>query len=260
MMQTHPNTEGWVSFERSATIGILTFFHPAHNSLPGKLLSGLAEQIALAGADPLVKVILLKSAGEKTFCAGASFDELMAIADPDQGLEFFMGFARVINALRQCPKLVIGRIQGKAVGGGVGLAAATDFCVATQAASIKLSELAVGIGPFVVGPAVERKMGKAATLQLAIQAEAWQSAQWAQQHGLFQEVFEDTPSMDAWLEGYLARLSDYSAAAMQALKAAFWEGTEHWDELLAQRAAISGRLILTPEAKNALAAIKQKNR
>ncbi len=259
-MKAEEAKEGWVSLQRNGSIGILTFFHPAHNSLPGQLLKALETQITLAGEDPLIKVILLQSAGDRTFCAGASFDELIAITHPDSGLEFFMGFARVINTMRKCPKLIVARVQGKAVGGGVGLAAAADFCVATKISAIKLSELAVGIGPFVVGPAVERKLGKAATLQMAIQPEDWQSAEWAGNHGLFQEVFEDIPAMDSWLEGYLNKLSGYSTAAMQALKAAFWEGTEHWDELLAQRAAISGRLIISPEAKSALAAIKQKNR
>lgn len=251
--------EGRVTLERKGTIGTITFFHPSHNSLPGKLLAELREKIETAGNDPLISVILLQSEGERTFCAGASFDELIAIDNFDSGLEFFMGFARVINAMRKCPKFIVGRIQGKAVGGGVGLAAATDFCVATTSAAVKLSELAVGIGPFVVGPAVERKLGKAAMTQLAIDATSWKDAAWAHNKGLYQEIFEDITSMDKGLKKLLEELSNYSPEAMQALKTAVWEGTEHWDTLLAERAAVSGKLILSPHAKNAIGAFKQKN-
>ncbi len=259
-MQAPQASEGWVKLERKNDLGVITFYHKAHNSLPGKLLAALREKIDLAAADPLIRVVLLQSEGDRTFCAGASFDELISIEDFDTGLEFFMGFARVINAIRKCPKFVVGRVQGKTIGGGVGLAAATDYCIATQAAAVKLSELAVGIGPFVVGPAVERKMGKAAMMHLAINASTWQSAGWAKDRGLFQEVFEDSSTMDAWLEDFLQQLSSYSPEAMQALKNAAWEGTEHWDDLLEERAAVSGRLILSEHAKKAIEAFKQKNK
>lgn len=146
-------------------VGSITFFHPRSNSLPGKVLKQLADTITKLGKDETVKVIVLKSKGEKGFCAGASFDELISIKDRSTGKQFFSGFANVINACRKCPKFVVGRVQGKAVGGGVGLASAVDYCFATTAASVKLSELAVGIGPFVVGPAVERKIGVSAMSQ-----------------------------------------------------------------------------------------------
>lgn len=258
-MKDQKTEAGWVTLERKDATGVITFFHPSHNSLPGKLLAALSEKIQSAGQDPLIRVILLQSSGNRTFCAGASFDELIAIEDLEGGLEFFMGFARVINDMRKCPKFILGRIQGKAVGGGVGLAAATDFCIATKAASIKLSELAVGIGPFVVGPAVDRKLGKAAMTQLAIDANSWQDADWAQNKGLYQEVYEDINSMDQRLHDLLLQLSNYSPDAMKALKLAAWEGTENWDTLLAERAAVSGKLILSLHAKKAIEAFKQKN-
>ncbi|MEL6987125.1 MAG: enoyl-CoA hydratase/isomerase family protein [Bacteroidota bacterium] len=237
-------------------IATITFFHPAHNSMPGKLLAKLKAEIEAADENQEVVLIVLQSAGDRTFCAGASFDELISIEDEDTGKTFFMGFANVINACRKCSKLIIGRIQGKAVGGGVGLASATDYCIATKYASIKLSELAVGIGPFVIGPAVERKIGVSAFSQLAIDATSWQNAHWAKAKGLYTEVFEDALEMDDYLKKFCAELSGMNPEAMKELKKIFWKGTEHWDELLQERAAMSGKLVLSEYSKNAIGKFK----
>jgi methylglutaconyl-CoA hydratase len=229
----------------AAGIATIAFFHPAHNSLPGAILAELAATITRLGLDTATKVIILQSEGERTFCAGASFDELRAVANAAQGLAFFSGFAHVINACRTCPKLIIGRVQGKAVGGGVGLAAATDYCLATTHASVKLSELAVGIGPFVVGPAVERKIGASAFAQLAIDATQFRSAEWAAARGLYAEVLPDLLTLDAAVLALARHLAASSPEAMRELKHVLWAGTEHWDTLLVERAAISGRLVLS---------------
>lgn len=237
-------------------IATITFGHPAQNAMPGAQLARLEAAIVAAGEDEAVRVVVLQSEGDRTFCAGASFDELANIADFEQGKAFFLGFARVINAMRKCPKFIIGRVQGKAVGGGVGLAAATDYCVATQHAAVKLSELAVGIGPFVVGPAVERKMGKWAMTHLAINATAWESAEWAQQHGLYAQVFPDVALMDAYVAQLSEQLAHSHPAAMRQLKQVFWEDAAHWDELLAARAEMSGQLVLSEFTKAAIAKFK----
>lgn len=237
-------------------ITTITFFHPAQNSLPGKILNDLASAIEEAGKNVDTKVIILCSAGERTFCAGASFDELIQIGDFESGKRFFMGFAKVINACRTCAKIIIGRVQGKAVGGGVGLAAATDYCLATRFAQIKLSELAVGIGPFVVGPAVERKIGVSAMSQLALNATEWQPAEWAMQRGLFAEVYESAEEMDHAITTLASKLAGSNPEALQLLKKVFWEGTDHWDELLEQRAEMSGKLILSDYSKQAIAGFK----
>jgi len=239
-------------------LATVEFFHPLSNSLPGKVLAKLASTITTLGEDETVKLIVLKSAGERAFCAGASFDELIAIEDLETGKVFFSGFANVINAMRKCPKLIIGRVQGKAVGGGVGLASSVDYCFATKHAAVKLSELAVGIGPFVVGPAVERKLGLSGMTDLAINATGWRSAQWAHERGLYNDIFDDAQAMDAAVEALASTLLNSSSAAMRGLKRVFWEGTEHWDELLAVRAADSGALILSQEAKDAINAFKSK--
>ncbi|MEQ8702359.1 MAG: enoyl-CoA hydratase/isomerase family protein [Phaeodactylibacter sp.] len=250
---------GAVTMDISAKgIARITFEHPASNSLPGRLLAQLAETITTAGKDPAVKVIILQSAGDRAFCGGASFDELIAIKDLDTGKRFFMGFANVINAMRKCPKFIIGRIQGKAVGGGVGLCSATDYCIASQWASVKLSELAIGIGPFVVGPAVERKVGKSAMTQMAINASEWRTAQWAKEKGLFAEVFDTVEQLDAYVSHLAEKLSTYSPEAMRQLKAVFWEEAQNWDELLETRAAVSGELVLSDFTVNAIHAFKQK--
>ncbi|HRP90033.1 MAG TPA: enoyl-CoA hydratase/isomerase family protein [Edaphocola sp.] len=253
------NTDGSVSVEiKENGIGYVTFAHPMSNSLPGAILRKLAQSITDLGNDNAVRVIIMQSEGEKAFCAGASFDELITIDNAEDGLTFFSGFAMVINAIRKCPKFVIARVQGKAVGGGVGLAAAADYTFATEAASVKLSELAVGIGPFVVGPAVERKTGLAAFGDMSIDATGWKDAQWAFQKGLFASVSKDIAAMDEAIEKLANTLAASSPDAMKDLKAVLWEGTTHWDTLLTERAAISGRLILGDFAKNAISAFKSK--
>lgn len=238
--------------------GICTieFFHPAHNSLPGDILAELAKTISEVGQNDDVKVIILKSGGDRTFCAGASFKELININDAESGRVFFSGFANVINAMRKCPKFIIGRIQGKTVGGGVGVASATDYCMATKYASIKLSELNVGIGPFVVGPAVERKLGLSGMSQIAIDANSFYDAEWARQKGLYAHVFESTEEMDEAVQAFAEQLCTYNPDAMTEMKKVFWRGTEDWDELLAERAAISGRLVLSEFTKETLKRFK----
>lgn len=249
------------AFVRSDTTGgicTIEFFHPASNSLPGAILAQITNSITEAGSDPNSKVIILKSSGDRAFCAGASFDELVAISNEDEGLQFFSGFANVINAIRLCPKIVLGRVQGKAVGGGVGLAAAVDHCFATKFASIKLSELAVGIGPFVVGPAVERKLGTSGFAQLTIDATAWKDANWAAQYGLYSQVFDTAEEMDDAILALAEKLASSSPEAMKELKTVIWNGTDDWNNLLKERAAISGRLVLSDFTRNAIAAFKEK--
>lgn len=251
-------SEAYVQHEFHNGVTTIEFFHPQSNSLPGKILEELAQAIHGAGNDEHTKVIILRSAGEKAFCAGASFDELVAIQTKEQGLDFFSGFAHVINAIRTCPKFVVARIQGRCVGGGVGVAAAADYAIATEAAEVKLSELAVGIGPFVVGPAVERKIGTAAFSQLAIDAASWRSADWAKRKGLFAEVHPTIDQMDEAVRQLAGRLSQSSPEAMAEMKKIFWNGTENWDSLLTERAAISGRLVLSQFTRSAIEKFKAK--
>lgn len=257
-METNITQQGYVTSNITEGIATIEFYHPMSNSLPGKLLALLAETILNVGKDVSVKVIILKSAGEKAFCAGASFDELISIKDKETAITFFSGFANVINAARKCPKFIIGRVHGKAVGGGVGMAAAVDYCFATNNSSVKLSELAVGIGPFVVGPVIERKIGLSATSQLAINATEWYSAQWAKEKGLFAETFNNTEEMDKAIYKLAHTLAKSNPEAMKEMKNAFWQGTEHWDELLLQRATISGTLILSDFSKNAINEFKKR--
>ena len=233
-------------------VATISFYHPAQNSLPSVLLDELTRKIESAGSDPKTRVILLKSEGDRTFCAGASFDELLQIKDKEAGAQFFSGFANVINACRKSPKIVIARVQGKSVGGGVGLAAGADYCLATEAASIKLSELAIGIGPFVISPAVTRKIGLPAFSQLTIRATDFQTAQWAKEKGLFNEVYADIASLDDAVNALAEKLASYHPDALSGLKQILWEGTENWDELLTQRAAISGELVLSEFTQQAL--------
>lgn len=251
-------SEAYVSTETHHGVTTIEFSHPQSNSMPAKQLEKLAHEIHFAGTHAETKVIVLKSAGEKTFCSGASFNELTQIKNEKEGEVFFNGFAQVINNMRKCPKFIIVRIQGKCVGGGVGIAAAADYAIAVEGADIKLSELAVGIGPFVVGPAVERKIGTAAFSALAIDATKWRNSDWAKKKGLYAEVHENIENMNESI-AYLANtLAHSNPAAMAEMKKVFWKGTENWDTLLVERAQISGKLILSEFSKNAITKFKAK--
>jgi methylglutaconyl-CoA hydratase len=251
--------EGYVSHVIDQGIATVEFFHPSSNSLPSAILSDLAKTINDVGIDEKVKVIILKSGGEKVFCSGASFDELIAINNLEDGTKFFSGFANVINAMRRCHKLIIVRVQGKAVGGGVGLVSAADYAIATDTASVKLSELAVGIGPFVVGPAVEKKIGSSAFAQLAIDASEWRSAEWAKRNRLYAEVYASAQEIDDAIGRLANKLAHSNPEAMAELKKIFWKGTEDWDNLLIDRAGISGRLVLSDFTRNAINKFKKKD-
>ncbi len=250
--------EGYVKTENHQGITTIEFYHPKRNSLPGKILESLAKEIHFAGTHDDTRVIILKSEGDTTFCSGASFDELLSIKTAAEGLHFFSGFANVINAMRRCPKFIIGRIHGKCVGGGVGLAAAVDYAIAFTKADIKLSELETGIGPFVVGPAIERKIGAAAFSALAIDANMWRNSDWAKRKGLFAELHENLENMDESIRRLATALSRSNPDAMAEMKKMFWKETGHWDELLKERAAISGRLVLSEFTKKAIEKFKVK--
>ena len=256
-MKNSISERGHVLSHRQEAVMTIEFGHPAHNSLPAYLLDELVQAIDQASKDDHVKVVVMRSFGERSFCAGASFQELIAIENQTQGKAFFSGFARVINAMRRCEKLIIARVQGKAVGGGVGIIAAADYTLAMETAGVKLSELTIGIGPFVIAPAIERKIGLAGLSALSSDAQGFRSARWAESKGLYTQVFDSVKAMDKSLADLCQDLSQYNIEAMRALKSVLWEGTEHWDELLFERAAMSGRLVLSPETKSQLAPYKQ---
>lgn len=238
-------------------IATIIFYHPASNSFPSTLLQKLTEELQELSKNDSVSIIVLKSAGTGAFCAGASFDELLAVTNYEEGNLFFSGFANVINAMRKCPKLIIGRIHGKAVGGGVGLASACDYSFATTKSEIKLSEIAIGIGPFVIEPVVSRKIGKIAMSEMTLNPTAWKTSKWALEKGLFSEVCETIEDLDLRLEEYTKELSSYNPDALLEMKKVLWDGTNHWDGLLYERAAISGRLVLSDFTKNALEKFKK---
>ena len=256
---TTDTKDGYVNSHTEHGITTIEFFHPQSNSLPLKMLDSLAQEIHYAGTHDS-KVVILKSAGIGAFCAGASFDELMAVQNQKEGMEFFSGFANVINAMRKCTKLIIGRIHGKCVGGGVGLAASVDYAIAVKDAEVKLSELAIGMGPFVVGPGGKRKIGTSAFSQLSIDTTLWRNADWAKQKGLFAEVHQSIHDMDESIDRLANSLAHLNPEAMAEMKKMFWRGTENWDTLLKERAIISGRLILSDFTKKAIETFKAKAR
>jgi methylglutaconyl-CoA hydratase len=262
-MITRPDTPGTAIAGGDVTvtiadgIGTIRFSHPKGNSLPGALLQRLAEAITWVGKDPAARVIVLRSEGTGAFCAGASFDELVAIDEPATGETFFSGFANVILAMVRAPKFILVRVHGRSAGGGVGIAAAGDYTFAVAGASAKLSELAVGIGPFVVGPAIERRIGCGPFAAMAVDAN-WRDAEWCERHGLYSRVSPDAATMDAEINGLAGTLAASNPDAMTAMKRIFWEGTEHWESLLGARARVSGRLVLSEFTRAAIAKFRDR--
>ncbi|RTY76489.1 enoyl-CoA hydratase/isomerase family protein [Flavobacterium sp. LS1R10] len=238
-------------------IATVTFAHPSSNSFPRELLDRLTTEFNNLSADPAVSVIVIQSEGSGAFCAGASFDELLAVSNEEAGTQFFSGFAHLINAMRSCSKLIVGRIHGKAVGGGVGIASACDYALATKNASIKLSELAIGIGPFVIEPVVSKKIGKTAMAEMTLAAHEWKTTDWAVAKGLYANTFETITELDAAIADFTGKLSGYNPEALLEMKKVFWEGTQHWDTLLIERAAISGKLVLSDFTRKALSQFKK---
>ncbi|WP_136667362.1 enoyl-CoA hydratase/isomerase family protein [Flavobacterium sp. H122] len=251
------NANGSIQTVINNKIAVITFSHPASNSFPSNQLKALTEEINSLSDNDEVTIVVLQSEGTGAFCAGASFDELLAVSDLETGKQFFSGFANVINAMRTCKKIIVGRIHGKAVGGGVGLASACDYAFATETASIKLSEIAIGIGPFVIEPAVSRKMGKSATAEMSLLPTEWKSAQWAFEHKLYAQLFANDAEMDTALDKFTAQLAGYNPEALYEMKKVLWEGTENWGQLLYERAGISGKLVLSDFTREALNAFKK---
>lgn len=238
-------------------VATVEFGHPASNSFVAELLERLTNEIDKLSDNEKVSAIVLKSEGDRAFCAGASFNELMEVSNLEEGKQFFSGFANVINAMRKCSKLIVGRVQGRAVGGGVGLISACDYVFATEEASVKLSELSIGIGPFVIAPAVERKIGKNGLAELTLAATEWKNAFWAKEKGLYAKVFNNISDMDKEIDFFVQKLASYNPEALTAMKKILWEGTENWDSLLSQRAVITGKLVLSEFTRNALSKYKK---
>lgn len=256
-MNVEDNSKGLIETHFDDGIGRIEFSHPSSNAFPISLLKELTNTINIAGESDEVHVIILSSKGNRAFCAGASFTELAEIDNIEKGKVFFSGFAQVINAMRKCNKIIVARIQGKAVGGGVGIAAAADYCFATTSSSIRLSELAIGIGPFVIGPALEKKMGHSPMRQMALTPDKWRSAQWAFEHNLYDEIYDSIEKMDVAIHEMVHKLNGYNPEALTALKKTFWENTENWNEHLLERAKISGKLVLSPFTKEAISQFNQ---
>jgi methylglutaconyl-CoA hydratase len=254
---TTQRTEGSLFTNIINGIATVEFGHPASNSFPSVLLDRLTEELHQISNNKNVAVVILKSEGNRAFCAGASFDELVAIDNLENGKKFFSGFANVINSMRTCSKIIIGAVQGKTVGGGVGLAAACDYVLATEAASIKLSELTIGIGPFVIEPAVTRKVGLAGLSELSLAATQWKTAYWAKEKGLFANVFETQDELTKETQILAEKLASYNPQALEEMKRVLWKGTENWNQLLIDRAEISGKLVLSDFTKKALSKFKK---
>ena len=255
MLSQNPNGLLLTTIENN--IATLEFGHPASNSFPRDLLNRFTKELQALSANPAVSVIVLKSSGRGAFCAGASLDELLAVTNLAEATEFFSGFANVLNAMRSCSKIIVGRIHGKAVGGGVGIVAACDYALATNESALKLPELAIGIGPFVIEPAISRKIGKSAVAEMALAPQEWNTAEWALQKGLYANVFENADALDTALALFVSKLAKNNLEALTELKKTLWEGTEKWDTLLYERAAISGKLVLSDFTKNALRQINK---
>lgn len=251
------NTQGTLLTTIENKIATISFAHPSSNSFPRALLDRLTNEFTVLSINPAVTVIIIKSEGKGAFCAGASFEELLDVSNEAEGTHFFSGFANLINAMRTCSKLIVGRVHGKAVGGGVGIASACDYVLATKNAAIKLSELAIGIGPFVIEPVVSKKIGRTAMAEMTLSAHEWKTADWATAKGLYANTFETIEDLDQAIYDFSIKLSSYNPEALLEMKKVLWDGTEHWNTLLLERAAISGKLVLSDFTRKALSQFKK---
>src|SRR5690606_8836165 len=237
-------------------IATVEFGHPAGNSFVADLLDRLTLAIDQLSENIEVSVIVLRSEGDRAFCGGASFEELTQISTLSEGKIFFNRFALLINSMRRCKKVIVGRVQGKTVGGGVGIVAACDYVFAAEAAAVRLSELTIGIAPLVIAPAVERKIGVAALSEISLSPTEWKNAYWALEKGLFSKIFPKLGELDREQGIFTDNLAKYNPEALMEWRKVLWEGTDHWDKLLTDRAELSGRLVLSEQTKTALHTFK----
>ncbi len=244
--------EAYVKNYCEGNIGFLEFGNPAGNSLPSPLLKAFKAGLIALEKDSNVRVIVIQSFGDRAFCGGASLAEMKTLQTLEEATAFFMGIADLINTLRSLSKFVIGRVHGKVVGGGVGLVAACDYVLANRTAQIKLSELSIGIGPYVIEPVVSRKIGGTAFAQLSLDAHQWKSATWAEDKGLYNALFETQVELDLAVKTNAERFASYPEKAVKTLRKLHWKETEHWDKLLPKNAAITGELALQEATQNIL--------
>ena len=235
----------------------IEFFTPKHNALNSNMLDQLANKIEETPEH--CAVIVLSSGGDRTFCAGASFDELSQIKNQEEATLFFNGFAKVILSIKACPQIVIVSVQGKAVGGGVGIIAAADYAIALENAALKLSELNIGIGPFVIAPAIVKKSGINVLTEMSLNPDNFYSAKWAKQKGLFHKVCENQSDLKITTNNFANKLASFNVNALKAMKHVFWENTEHWPELLEKRAETSGSLVLEKAVQDKIRTILSKS-
>lgn len=231
------------------SIAKIQFYNPASNACDPSMLAQMVHAFNTLSANSQVKVILLSSKGNKAFCAGASITHLSELKDMKAATDFFSGFGRLILSMKNCNKIIVTSVQGKAVGGGVGIIAASDYVIATENSGLRLSELMIGIGPLVIAPAVIRKVGVAHFSQLSLKPSTWKDAKWGAAHGLFNELVTDGDSLENVTVDYCNSLASYSAQALSALKSVLWQGTEHWEELLYENAAKTATLSLSEDAQ-----------
>lgn len=241
--------DGNVQLEKNKKIGRIKFFHPKGNSLPSNLLDELVQAFEKSEKDPDIRVIVLESKGN-SFCAGASLKELKKLKNIDETTSFFMGFADLLNTIRKMSKFVLAKVHGKVVGGGVGLVAVCDYAFATNAALIKLSELSIGLGPYVIEPAVSRKIGTTAFTQLSLDSAEWKSAQWGLENGLYAKCVTDKKALDQTVINNAERLSNYDQQSLRHLRKLHWKDTNNWESLLPKNAKITAKLALSDFTQN----------
>lgn len=243
---------GTVVYTASPPLAHIEFYHPKGNSLPSRILEELTLAFRRASEEPDLRVITLQSRGDGAFCGGANLDELRAIRDFESGKAYFMRIAELLTAMRDTPGCIIAKVQGPAVGGGVGLIAASDFVCAGQDAPVRLSEVSLGIGPFVIGPAVIRKIGLSAFSTLSLDAGTWYDAHWARSFGLYNRVVESHVELDRVAEQLAGDLAASGPSAVTTLKRELWRGENDWPARLEESAEQSAKLLMTEHTQRLL--------
>lgn len=225
------------------------------NALNDAVLDGMLG--ALTSPPPEARVILVRSAGDRVFCAGA---DLAVMSNDATGLEQHNargGLRRVVDAMRACPLPVVARVQGICLAGGVGLIMGADLVVAAERASFGLPEVDRGLWPFMVSALLARHVSPKVAMDLMLTGRRFGAAE-AREIGLISRVVPDD-ELDSQVDALVAELAAKAPVAVRMGKAAFWAAAETplAHALEAMQAQLS-LLTQTADAAEGLAAFFEK--
>ncbi|MGB3317038.1 MAG: crotonase/enoyl-CoA hydratase family protein [Albidovulum sp.] len=229
-----------------------------HNALSAAMIAELTEVAGRLGRDPAVRVIVLTGAGD-SFCAGGDLGWMreQIAADGATRAREATKLAMMLNALNTCPKPVIGRVQGNAFGGGVGLASVCDVAIGVNGARFGLTETRLGLIPATIGPYVLARMGEAMARRVFMSARLF-GADEAVRLGLLARAV-DADDLDDTIEAEVAPYLACAPGAVAEAKALARKLGPRIDEaVIAETIGALVRRWESPEAAEGIAAFFDK--